>query len=135
MTTYIGSPISSELAQDLDAFFVRVRAADRPRDHRSEGIDLILRMTRESLDYYFLRSVDLLGIGTLSKKAVKLGLDTSVRGISVFVKSIGRAISDEQVVKLSHLVEDLVLEVEDDEGDETDSDGLDPGRATSGVVV
>lgn len=117
MTTYIGSPISPELARELDSFFVRVREAERPRDHRKEGVDVILRMTRESLDYYFLRSVELLGLGTLSKKAVKLGLDTSIRGISVFVKSIGRAMTDEQVVQLTHLVEDLVLEVEDDESE------------------
>lgn len=113
MTTYIGAPISPELARDLDEFFVTVRAAERPRDYRAEGVDLILRMTRENLDYYFFRSVDLLGLGALSKKGVRLGLDTAIRGISVFVKATGRAMSDEQIVQLTHLVEDLILVVED----------------------
>lgn len=118
MTTYIGAPISPELAQGLDEFFLKVRAAERPRDHRAEGVNLILRMTQESLDYYFLRSVDLLGVGSLAKKGVSLGLSTALRGISVFVKATGRAMSDEQIVQLTHLVEDLVLEVEG--GDEAE---------------
>lgn len=119
MTTYIGAPITPGLARDIEAFGTKVRAADRPRDHRSEGVDLILRMTRENLDYYFLRSVDLLGVGSLSKKGVKLGLDTSLRATGVFVKATARALSDEQIVQLTHLVEDLLLEVGDDE----DGDG------------
>ena len=117
MTTYIGAPISPGLARDIEDFGTKVRTAERPRDHRSEGVNLILRMTRENLDYYFLRSVDLLGVGGLTKKSVKLGLDTSLRGIGMFVKATARAMSDEQIVHLTHLVEDLLLEVGDDESE------------------
>lgn len=117
MTTYIGAPISPELARELDEFFTKVRESETPLDHRAEGVDLILRMTRENLNFYFLRSVEELGVGALTRKGVAFGLDTSMRGISVFVKATGRALSAEQIVKLTHLVEELVLEVEDDEAE------------------
>lgn len=110
---YIASPISSEMAKELDDLLIRIRASEKPSRLSRDGADVIMRLTETSLDYYFLRSVKALGLGTVAYQATRMGLKTAVTGISVFVKQASRMMSDQQVLKLADLVEELILEVDD----------------------
>ena len=123
---YIAAPVPSELAAEMDDLVARIRAADRPSRLSREGSDLILRLTESCLDHYFLRSVDLLGLGPVAYQATRIGLKTALSGIAVFVRQLSRMMSDDQVRKLADLVEDLVLEVED-----TDAGPSDPQRSST----
>ncbi|MEM1176780.1 MAG: hypothetical protein AAGM22_00420 [Acidobacteriota bacterium] len=115
---YIAAPISPEMAQEMDDLLNRIRTSDKPSRLSRDGADFIMRLTETCLDYYYLRSVKALGLGLMATKATQVGLKTAVSGISVFVKQASRMMSDEQVIKLADLVEELVLEVEDDGGDD-----------------
>jgi hypothetical protein len=115
MQPYIASPIPAELAADMERVLAEIRAAEHPRDHREAGVDLIIRLTDASLDYYFLRSVEVLGLGALAQQLTRMGLKTATSGIAMFVRQVGKSMTDQQILQLAEMIEGLVLEVPDDD--------------------
>ncbi|MEM6793127.1 MAG: hypothetical protein AAF725_04060 [Acidobacteriota bacterium] len=117
-TIYIASPLPDDLAEDFERTAEKIRAAPRPSRYSREGAELVIRLTEACLDYYFLGSVQKLGLGTMANQATRIGLKTAVSGISVFVKQLSKRMSDEEVLHMIDLLEDLMLEVtEEDEAD------------------
>ncbi|MEM1207210.1 MAG: hypothetical protein AAGN66_28505 [Acidobacteriota bacterium] len=112
---YIAAPISAETAADMERVLAAIRASDNPVEHRREGIDMVLRLTAECLDHYFLHGAEQLGLGAVARQTVRLGLKSANGGIGVFVRQLGKMMSGPQLVVLADLVEGLVLEVEDDD--------------------
>ena len=110
---YIAAPIPQEMAEEMDDLLRRIRSAEKPSRLSREGADVIMRLTEVCLDYYYLRSVKALGLGTVAYQATRMGLKTAVSGISVFVKQSSRMMNDEQVLRLADLVEELILEVDE----------------------
>lgn len=121
--TFVAAPISDSLVAEMDRVHQTLRQAESPRRHAREGVDLILRITEECLDYYFLRSTERLGFGAMAQQAVKMGLKTSMSGIGMFVRQLGKSMSDQQVLDLADMVEEMLLEVEIEEDDREDAGG------------
>lgn len=111
MQLFLASPIAPDLASELEALLVAIRQADDPTLHRAAAADLIIRLTDASLDYFFLRGVDRLGLGLIAKQATSLGLKTASGGIALFVRRLGKTMTADQVRHLADLIEELILEV------------------------
>jgi hypothetical protein len=101
--------LPEELGRELQALAVEVRAAERPSRLAGRGADLILRLTEANLDYYFIRSARRLDVGMVSQSAIRLGLRTAMGGISVFVKGLAHALSDDQVRRLAELLDEMLI--------------------------
>ncbi len=110
MPVYFAAELPSDLAADVRSLIDRVRDAPHPAAHAREGVAMILRLTEANLDYYFARSVRLLGLGTLSEATVRVGLRTALGGIGMFVRGLSGSLSDEQVRRLADLLDGMLLE-------------------------
>ena len=111
MTRYrFAAELPEELGRELKELAAEVRAAERPSRLASRGADLILRVTQANLDYYFVRSARRLEVGMVSESAVKLGLRTAMGGISVVVRGLAHALSDDQVRRLAELLDEMLIE-------------------------
>ncbi len=106
----IAAPISHELAERTSEFVSRIRSADRPRDHRKTGIDLINELTQAGLEGYFLDSSRELGFGAVALGAVRLGLSTAQRGIAIIVRRFVSKFDDDQLRKTADILERLLIE-------------------------
>ncbi len=115
MKIYVAAPLSAELAGELESFLKQARELPDPTTLRQGGADLIIRITNECLDHYFLRAVDKLGLGLISRQATSLGLKSASAGISLFVRRIAGSMNADQIRKLADIVEELILEVPDPE--------------------
>lgn len=111
MKIYIAAPLSPGLATELEAFLKDARSLPDPTQLRERGVDLILKITGEGLDHYFMRGVEKLGLGTIARQATSLGLKSASAGIGLFVKRIAGSLDANQIRKLADLMEELILEV------------------------
>ncbi len=109
MSTVIAAPISDDLAERTASFVALVREADRPREHRKQGVELINELTRAGLEGYFLDSSKELGFGTVAQGAVRLGLSTASRGIGVVVRRFVSKFSDDELRKTAEILERLLI--------------------------
>ncbi|MCG8458126.1 MAG: hypothetical protein MI919_17755 [Holophagales bacterium] len=135
MQPYIAAPLPPDLAEHMEAVLGRIRSAERPSDHRADGVELIIQLTDACLEYYFLRSVTVLGLGKVAQQATRIGLKTAMSGIAMFVRQVGKSMTDAQILQLTHMVEDLILEVPDEEDPaEPHEDGGEHGGEETGEV-
>jgi hypothetical protein len=111
MKIYLAAPLSDELAQELESFLKDARSLPDPTSLREKGADLIVRLTNQCLDHYFLRGVEQLGLGMISRQATSLGLKSASAGIAIFVRRIAGSMNAEQIRKLADLMEEMILEV------------------------
>lgn len=111
MKIYIAAPLSPALAKELETFLEQARSLPDPTSLRETAADLIIRMTNESLDHYYLRGAERLGLGLISRQATSLGLKSSSAGIALFVRRIAGSLTGDQVRKMADLMEELILEV------------------------
>lgn len=111
MKIYIAAPLSPELAKELETFLEKARTLPDPTSLREGGADLIIRLTNASLDHYYLRGVERLGLGLIARQATSLGLKSASAGIALFVRRIAGSMTAEQIRQLADLMEELILEV------------------------
>ena len=111
MKIYIAAPLSPELAKELETFLGEARTQPDPTGLRDKAAELIIRMTNECLDHYYLRGAEKLGLGLISRQATALGLKSASAGIALFVRRIAGSLDGAQVRKMADLIEELILEV------------------------
>ncbi len=111
MKIYIAAPLSPELAKELETFLDQARTLPDPISLREKAGELIIRITNECLDHYFLRGVEKLGLGLISRQATTLGLKSASAGIALFVRRIAGSLDGAQIRKMADLIEELILEV------------------------
>lgn len=109
MPTVIAAPISDRLAEQTSAYVTMVRSAEKPSEHRKAGIALIDELTRAGLDGFFLDSSKELGFGAVSQGAVRLGLSTASRGISMVVRRFVGNFDDDEMLKTVEILERILI--------------------------
>ena len=108
MSSFIAAPISDELARQTLDYVATIREAESPRDHRKAGISLINDLTMAGLNGFFLDSSREIGLGTVSQGAVRLGLSTAGRGISVVVRRLVGKFNDNQMRTTADILERII---------------------------
>ena len=108
MPTVIAAPISDELARQTLDFVATVRQAESPRDHRKAGISLINELTMAGLNGFFLDSSREIGLGTVAQGAVRLGLSTAGRGVSVVVRRFVGKFDNDQMRTTADILERII---------------------------
>ena len=114
MQNVIAAPISDELAVRTSEYVAKVRKADRPRDHRKIGIELINDLTKAGLEGYFLVSSKEIGLGALVQGAIGIGLSTASRAIAVLVRRFVGKFDDDQLLKTADILERILIEKQTD---------------------
>ena len=109
MPNVIAAPIPDELAERTLEYVTTARQAERPREHRKAGIELIHELTKAGLDGFFLDSARELGFGTVALGAVRLGLSTASRGIAVVVRRFVGKFDDGQMRIMLDILERILI--------------------------
>lgn len=107
--------IPEDLGREVRRMIDAVRDDPHPSGHARHGVELILRLTQVNLDYYFVESARRLGLGMVALSSIRLGLRTALGGISMFVKGLAGALSDEQVRRLAERMDEMLI-VEEEGG-------------------
>ena len=111
-TTLIAAEIPSDLADEARDLVARIREHEEPSRLREEGAAMVLELTRAGLDAFFLDPVERLGLGTMTRSMVRVGLGSAAKAIGVFVSRVVGSLSGDQVVQMAELVDGLLIDTE-----------------------
>lgn len=117
MRRHLATPIPEDLAREAQELIRRVRESPSPRRHRREGVGLVLRLTEAGMEGFFLRSVERMRLGFLAESATRTALKTAFGALSILIKRLAGALSDEQVRRLAELMDEMLVEVAPGEED------------------
>ena len=104
--------IEPELARAARDLARRLRTAERPRELRREGAEMVLRLTEAGMAAYFLRPVEALRLGVVASGTVSVGLKSAQAGIGLFVRRLVDGLSDEQLRKVASAIEQRLVDLE-----------------------
>lgn len=108
---YMAFPISAEQRDRVRDVARAVREADEPSHAMLDLVDLVVDLTHEGLGHYFLRPLEVAGVGRLSLATAKIGIESASKGIPLVIRRVLGAASDEELLGLADFMEELVVEV------------------------
>lgn len=107
----VGFPISPELHARVREVLSILREAESASDHASELARVVAELTDTGLGYYFLRPVEVAGMGRISQATAKVGIASAGKGIPMIVRRVLSSASDEELLALADFVETLLVEL------------------------
>jgi hypothetical protein len=110
--TEVGGTVAFEISEAQYAQLLELVAALRadPGDHAvvSGLTDLVLDLTDTGLNYFFLYSLESIGVGALRRKGAELALGTAGRVLPPVVRSTVGSMTEDQLLKLADFIEHMV---------------------------
>ncbi|HSM51837.1 MAG TPA: hypothetical protein VLA75_10585 [Thermoanaerobaculia bacterium] len=110
---HLVAAVDPELARAARELARRIGAAERPRELRREGAEMVLRLTEAGLAAFYLRPVETLGLGALANGTVAVGLRSAQAGIGLFVRRLVDGLDDEQLRGMASAIEHLLVDLEE----------------------
>jgi hypothetical protein len=112
--TEVGATVAFEISEDqydqLRKLLAALRADPGERAVVSELTDLILDLTDTGLSYFFLYSLESIGVGALRRKGAEIALGTAGRVLPPVVRSTVGSMTEDQLLKLADFIEHMVSE-------------------------
>lgn len=106
--------IEPELARAARDLARRLRTAERPRELRREGAEMLLRLTEAGMAAHFLRPAEALRLGMVASGTISVGLKSAQAGIGLFVRRLVDGLSDEQLREVAGAIEQQLVDLEMD---------------------
>lgn len=108
---YLAFPISDEQRDRVTEVAQAIREAEDPSEHVPELVALVVELTNQGFGLYFLRPLEVAGVGMLSMATAKVGIASASKGVPIVIKRVIGSASDEELLGLADYMEALVVEV------------------------
>jgi len=105
---YLWLPIPTDLKKRTAILLDEIRGSETPKQYVSQLADIIYELTEHGLNYYFYHSMELAEVGFIHRKAVKIGLKTTQKGVFIVVKRILKILSNKQLIIISNFIDDNI---------------------------
>lgn len=99
----------SDLAQEL---ITKIRNGQSPTQYVGALTDLVIDLTEAGLQFYFIEPLERIDVSSLTMKVASMGLNSTHKGMKMVIKKVLKKLSDEQVVKLSEFLEEILFTAE-----------------------
>lgn len=110
MTTILGTPISKQLAADIQRTVSQLKE-DADQVPSSDIEDIVYRMTEESLRQQFVGTCEQLGLSSKLLKLVNMTVAGSLKTTRFGLKKVIPKLTDEQRMELADYLDDTVYEI------------------------
>ena len=81
MRTLVGAPIDPALAHEVLSVAKRIRSGELTAHDAPKVIEVISRMTTQTMNHFFVRPVDIIHGGMTMKSIAQFGVSGATRGI------------------------------------------------------
>ncbi|TAM11237.1 MAG: hypothetical protein EPN72_03945 [Nevskiaceae bacterium] len=108
MNAEVRSEISPELAAQALRMADDIRSGRLGPERHAEVVALIGKLTETTLEWFFIRPLDSLGVGFALRSAVKLGLASASRAIRIGFGQVIPKIHRDHWTKLADYLEESV---------------------------
>ena len=112
MKRYLACELPTDLADRLFSASKQLQQNTVDPKQVDAAAQVLLELVELTMNYYFLRPVEILGLGTFGHTTVRLGIKTARSGMAMIINRLARRLTSPQRVILARLMEDFVLETE-----------------------
>jgi hypothetical protein len=101
--------VSPELMTRAEASLQALRRDPEHPSHVKELVAVVLELTENGLDYYFLEPLRRARVGAMGMAPARLGIATAGRAISPLVRRVMSSLDKEQILSIADFVDELLI--------------------------
>lgn len=110
---HVAFPIPEELRDEALELVTCIREAEDKTRYADDLTDLVDRIARHGLGYFFIRPIELAGLGPVTRKTVSVALNSGRRAVLAVARRVVRGLSDEEMATMADFVEGIVYEFDE----------------------
>lgn len=104
--------ISPELGERVEAVIEKLRSDSIPKAHVGELVEVVLEMTEVGLEYYYLRPLEVAGVGMMLRSSAKLGIAAAGKSTPMIVRTVVGGMSNDQLLKIANFLDEILIRSE-----------------------
>ncbi|MBK8395127.1 MAG: hypothetical protein IPL26_07755 [Leptospiraceae bacterium] len=112
---YLVSPVSLETARKTKEAAKMLRNNPTDKNMPEKALRAIYNISEESMNFYFIRPLEILKLGTISRSVVNMGVNAGLGVLNTFGKQLISHLSKEQLVQLADIIDSVLVELDIDE--------------------
>ena len=110
--TFLLCPIPEHIKHNSREVTRLIRSQPRDRSVPARALQTIHEITDASLNYYFVRPMDMMKLGTFSRGLVKMGVSAGLGVLNTFGKKLLTSLSPEQLIVMADVIDNIVVELD-----------------------
>ncbi len=111
--SHIVAPISNELRAKAEQTVTELRSRSKAdKDAIEQLYNLIVELTENGLDFFFLEPLRRLRAGSMMMGMAKVGISSMLKGSKMVVHKVLKKLDDESLVSILDFIEEIIHEPE-----------------------
>jgi|GEM_PF-2662495 hypothetical protein len=111
-TPYLVSPVSIETARKTKEATQMLRNNPTDKQMPEKALRAIYEISQESMHFYFVRPLEILKLGPLSRSVVNMGVNAGLGVLNTFGKQLISHLTKEQLVELADIIDSVLVEID-----------------------
>ncbi|MCB1160269.1 MAG: hypothetical protein H7A25_11825 [Leptospiraceae bacterium] len=109
--SFLVCPVPHQLIEEARIVTKRLREEKKNKDLSKATLSIIVKVTENSLHYYFLRPIELMKLNFIAKGIVTMGVNAGVEVLKTFGGQLIGHLNEEQMKTLADVIEDIFEEI------------------------
>jgi len=109
---HLVAPIPPELVDEAHQVIAKIRGEGASKENKEALFQLIMKMTEEGIDFFFMEPLRRMGAGSVMQKMAKMGLSSMLKGTRMVIHNVLKKINDEHMNDILDFIEEILFEPE-----------------------
>ena len=109
---YLVSPVSIETARKTKEATEMLRNNPTDKQMPEKALRAIYEISQESMNFYFVRPLEILKLGAISRSVVHMGVNAGLGVLNTFGKQLISHLTKEQLVQLADIIDSVLVELD-----------------------
>ena len=107
---HVAFPISNDLLQKTITVIENLSKTSPRKKNVPLLTEVLLGLIDAGLEYFFIYSTHMLGIGVMGQKVVDIGVTTSKKGLHMIISKLVKRMNDDQLLKLANFLDEMLFQ-------------------------
>lgn len=113
--TYVAFPIPDGLKEETMDLISELRESEDHEGFADRLIDVVDRIADHGMTYFFIHPTRLVGLGSVTIRALELSVQTGKKAVLGISRKIARRLDREQLLRISEFLESIVFDLQMEE--------------------
>jgi hypothetical protein len=110
-SNHMVAPVKKEHSDLAHTMIQRIRNEQPSSQHIGDLTSLVIDLTEAGMKFYFIESLERLEVSAITMGIAKVGISSTISGMKMVITKVLKKLNDEQVVKLSDFLEEILHRV------------------------
>lgn len=109
---HLVAPVPEALVSEARGVIAKIRQEGATKDNKEALFQLIMQLTEEGIDFFFMEPLRRMGAGNVMQKMARMGLSSMLKGTRMVIHNVLKKIDDKGMKDILDFIEEILYEPE-----------------------